>query len=126
MNIKLVGVHQIDGVWPLIKHQIAAALERCDDLSLTGLYALCRSGHGFLFVSDDLKTSAIVSFETRNGTESARILALGSDANTDWKSDIEVIREFAKANGAEKVVFQGRKGWARVMGIKPKYYHYEV
>lgn len=126
MNIQLVGIQHIDGVWPSIKHQIKAAITKCDNLSLSGLYGICRSGQGFLFVSDDLKTSAIVSFETRNGTESARILALGSDANTDWKSDIEVIRKFANANGAEKVVFQGRKGWARVMGIKPKYYHYEV
>lgn len=126
MNIQLVGVHQVDEVWPSVKKHIERAIAKCDDLSLSWLYSYCRSGSGFLFVSDDLKTAAIIGFEQINGHDAARIYALGSDKTTDWKNQIETIRKFAKANGAEKIVFQGRKGWSRIFGKKPKYYHYEV
>ncbi len=129
MNIQLVGVSKIDEVWPVAKQLIGKSLKYCDDLSISGLYALCRSGRGFLFVSDDLQCSAVVSFERQGEQEAARILALGSRIHTDWKEEINSIKHFAKMNGADKVVFQGRKGWQRVFGdnVKTKIqYHYEV
>ena len=126
MNIQLVCVDKIDGVWPCIKGQILRALAECDDLKLSEMYSFCRSGRGFLFVSEDLKASLILGFENRNGFEVARVYAMGADTNADWKQVFQDIKKFAQANGAEKIVFQGRKGWAKIFGIEPKYYHYEV
>lgn len=125
-EIQLVAVNQVDGVWPSIRHQIAASLKECDNLTVSGMYTFVRSGQGFLFVMDDLSASCIVGFEKRGDEEAARIYALASDKKQDWKETLNPIRKFAQANGALKVVFQGRKGWARALGIKPKYYHYEV
>jgi len=126
MNVQLVSGSQIDEVWPSVRGHIQKSLDECDDLKIGEMYTFCRSGQGFLFVSEILDAALIMGFERRNGIESARVYAMGSEAHADWKTVFEQIRKFAYANGAEKMVFQGRKGWSKILGVKPKYYIYEV
>jgi len=123
---KLVNAQQVDGIWQIIHPILNPSLSHCDDLTMSGLYALCRSGQGFLFVTENLTAGLVGTFERAGASEAFRILALGSSENADWAEMMQIIGEFARANDAEKIVFQGRKGWQRALGIKPKTYNYEV
>lgn len=120
MNIQLAGTHQIDQIWPAVKAQVALAIERgnADDISLADVYANLRSGHWFLFVADDLSASLVLRFQHTTRGEVARIVAFTSTKSEDWAFWIKEIQRFAKSNGTNKIIFDGREGWKGKLPVK--------
>ena len=120
MNIQLVGTNQIDQVWPAIRHQVEKSIQRglADDITVADIYASLRGGQWFLFVADDLSASLVLRFQFTTKGEIARIVTFSSERSEDWALWIEKIKKFAKQNGVDRMVFDGRKGWQRVLPVK--------
>jgi hypothetical protein len=79
---------------------------------------MCRSGHAFLVVARDdngLLMAAIVRFERWSNGSVLRVLALVGEQIGEWASSVKAfLSEMAKANGAARIVAEGREGWARI------------
>lgn len=125
-DIFIVKVQDIDSVWPRVKHLIEASLKYSPDLSLLGLLMPLRRGDYFLWVTEDLKSAAITSFDHWPEYQVMRVLALGSEVHRDWIRGFEDFKKFAASHGAKYVIPDGRKGWSRVLGTKPVSYNYMV
>lgn len=121
-KVQLVPIHKVDELWPLVLPLLTKSLEHSGGLPIDQLMTGCRSGYYYLFVAPKEEAAAVCGFI--QGSDEFKMLAMG--ANGDFMKTLDDIKEFAKANGAKRLTFEGRKGWARKMNIQPKSYFYEV
>ncbi len=119
MKIEIAGVHDVDGIWPLIAPKLCRAAEKCgDDLTAGELWQMCRSGNAFLIIAHEEKEilmAAIVRFERWNNGSVLRVLTLVGDRIGEWAEEVkEFLNGMGKANGAGRIVAEGRDGWTRI------------
>lgn len=119
MKIEIAGVHDVDGVWPLVGPKFCVASAKCgDDLTAGELWQLCRSGNAFLIVAYEEKTilmAAVVRFERWNNGSVLRVLSLVGDQIGEWAEEVkDFLNGMGKANGAGRIVAEGREGWMRI------------
>lgn len=119
MNIEIAGVQDVDGVWPLVGPKFCVASEKCgDDLTAGELWQMCRSGNAFLVIAYEEKTilmAAVVRFERWNNGSVLRVLSLIGDQIGEWAEDVkDFLNGMGKANGASRIVAEGRDGWMRI------------
>lgn len=119
MKIEIAGVHDVDGVWPLVGPKFCVASEKCgDDLSAGELWQLCRSGNAFLivaYVEDKILMAAVVRFERWSNGSVLRVLSLIGDQIGEWAEEVkDFLNGMGKANGVGRIVAEGRDGWTRI------------
>ncbi len=123
-QVHLVPLENVDAVWPHVLPLLKDALEHCSDLSISQLMTGCRGGYYYLFVKPDASAAAVCGFIKNRDGEEFKMLAMG--ATGSFVDTLEYIKSFALENGAKRLTFEGRKGWARKLKLTPKAYKYEV
>ncbi len=119
MKIGIAGLHEIDGLWPLIRDPIALSIRRggaaAETLTPGHIWQMARSGRVFVIVAwDDAGTIRFASAWAFEGFD-FRCLAMAGIGMRDWLLPIkDWISDLAKANGAQWLVAAGRHGWGRV------------
>ena len=119
MNVTLVPLHLVDGVWRHVSDGFGRASKRSGgDLTVGELWQGCRAGHCFLFVvHDDQNVVAATVWKPelwRSGPK-FRCLALFGLGMQDWMPELhEKVRETAVQCGAESLLAEGREGWKRI------------
>ncbi len=119
MNVTLVPLHLVDGVWRHVSDGFGRASKRSGgDLTVGELWQGCRAGHVFLFVvHDDQKVVAATAWKPelwRSGPK-FRCLALFGLGMQDWMPELhEKVRETAVQCGAESLLAEGREGWKKI------------
>jgi hypothetical protein len=119
MNIEIVNIVHVDAYWPSASQKFARAAEKCgDDLSLGELWQMCRSGNAFLVVATDesgLLMACVVRFERWTNGMVLRVLTLAGVRIAEWAEPVrDFLASMAKDNEADRVVAEGRDGWAAI------------
>jgi hypothetical protein len=118
--IRLAGLTEIDGIWP----RIATGMEECcrrsgGDITPDWLFFVCRKGEALLVVVEDgegkMLGALIATPQAWGGRRVLRILALCGRDMADW---LDELKAFELPLGIDKVIFEGRAGWARVPGVR--------
>ena len=119
MNVTLVPLHLVDGVWRQVSDGFGRASKRSGgDLTVGELWQGCRAGHCFLFVvHDDQKVVAATVWKPelwRSGGK-FRCLALYGVQMDQWMPELhEKVKQAAINCGATSLVAEGREGWKRI------------
>lgn len=78
-----------------------------------------QSGTGVLWaIHDDdgfVKACGLAEIQARTDGSVCVIRQMGGKAMRDWLTMIETIKEFGRINGCNRVEFEGRDGWGRVV-----------
>jgi hypothetical protein len=118
-EIRLVALHEIDAVWPLVAEGMKEACRRSgDDLTTWFLLQSVRRGDALLFVAiaDGLLKAALMCRpEVWAERRVLRILALAGADMEAWLPALMAERNWRDALDVEAVVFEGRPGWQRVI-----------
>lgn len=131
MNIELVKLNDVDRVFPLIASHFARALARNGptNLTLPYLHSECSARRAFLFVDDEQnpKNGMIIRFEPWDAAHVCNVMAVAGEGGADWNTEMEKIKALARMNGANKIIFEGRKAWARAIdGAEPVCTRYAI
>lgn len=115
---ELVPVTHVDAFWPHVREGFQRALLKTGgDLETGDLWALCRSGAGYLIVINDedgIIGAAILKAETWSSGRKMRVMALYGAGAADWFADMKALAiRIAKDCGATAIVADGRKGWPK-------------
>ena len=113
MNIQLVPLVDTDRVFPLCVEHIQRSITKgmADDLTVPYLFSECRASRAFLYVNvtDHITDAMILRFENPG---IARVLIFGGEGGVNWVDELPKLAETIKPY-ASKLVFEGRKAWAR-------------
>ena len=77
-----------------------------------------QSGHAVLWIiiEDGLDVAfGITEIQTRTNGKVCVIRQMAGDAMRHWLPTIETIKEFGRINGCNRVEFEGRDGWGKVV-----------
>lgn len=124
--IGLANSAEVDALWPRLAHWFQQASdEHGDDLSVSALWQMCRSGNAFLMVAMDGSTpimGAVLQFQSWEKGSVLRCLTIGGADMSRWISQFEMAVMKMMAEGrAKRFVFDGRDGWARMLKhLNPK------
>lgn len=119
MRIAIANSAEVDALWPTLGPKFVKATERFgDDLSSGELWQMCRSGNAFLVVVfNDLgvKMGCVVRFERWTNGAILRVLSLVGEDLKDWAEQVKgYLNQMAINGGAERIVAEGREGWAKI------------
>jgi hypothetical protein len=118
-EIRLVALHEVDTVWPLIAEGMKECCRRSgDDLTPWFLLQAVRRGNALLFVmiaGGLLKAALVCRPEVWGVRRVLRILALAGADMDAWLPALMAERTWRDALDVEAVVFEGRPGWQRVV-----------
>lgn len=119
MNIHIANVADVDALWQTVGPRFNVAIEKCgDDLSTGELWQMCRSGHAFLVIAQDdtgMLMAGIVRFERWSNGSVLRVLGLVGEQLEKWGAPVKsFLAEMARANGATRIIAEGREGWAKI------------
>lgn len=117
--IHIVGLHEVDAIWPGIAEGFVEVTKRCgDDLTSGELWQMVRSGGAFLLViveGDKLRLSTVVQFQRWADGPVLRILSMAGEGLADWGVPLkQYLSEMARKGGAGRIVAEGREGWMRI------------
>lgn len=116
MQITLVQPAFVDAIWPRISEGLDKAIKRAGgDISPGYLWQECRGGRTFLLVAhedDRVSGASVWRHETWQDGPAMRCLAMYGAAGHFKELQAEGKR-LANHCGADRIVFEGRKGWAR-------------
>lgn len=129
-SVSLIGVSNIDALWPALREGFQRSLLKTGgDIETGELWVQCRSGAAFLLVAHDteIRGASIWKPQTWQTGRKLRCLALYGHGMTDWIEDMKAMAaSLAKDNGATALVSEGRMGWQRVFpNAKPLRILYE-
>lgn len=110
----------VDAIW----QDVAPLLAKCQDehhgdCSVGDLWQHCRSGNAFLLVyHEDLNIRAASIWRPEHWNEGPVlrcIIIAGQDMSTWFDEGMKLLREVAVRCGSKAIIFDGRKGWDRVL-----------
>lgn len=119
IRLSLAGVHEVDGVWPVVAEGMEKACRRTGgDQTAHHLWEICRSGAGFLVIAADdagLVGASVWQFQNWTSGKKLRCLALFGRDFASWVEDQrKFTMEMARVGGATSIVAEGRRGWERL------------
>ena len=119
MNVTLVPLHLVDGVWRHVSDGFGRASKRSGgDLTVGELWQMCRTGTAFLFVvHDDKSVVAATAWrpELWGSGPKFRCMALYGKGMADWMPELhEKVKQTAIQCGATSLMSDGRAGWQKV------------
>lgn len=117
--LELVPLTHVDEIWQQIALGIEQACRRCgDDITGPYLFGECRAGRALLFAMIDVgrvNAALVCRVENWGGRRVLRILAATGRGMADWLDAITTHRLWPGHLACEKIVFEGRRGWERVL-----------
>jgi hypothetical protein len=118
-EVRLVALHEVDALWPLLAEGMKEACRRSgDDLTTWFLLQSVRRGDALLFVAiagGALKAALVCRPEVWGARRVLRVLALAGADMDAWLPMLMAERTWRDALDVEAVVFEGRPGWQRVV-----------
>ena len=127
MNVAFSPPHQllcvdparVMEVWPLVRDMIDEGYAATGELTPPDLPQWLADGKGQLWLSVEghivaaLTTSLV---PMRNGL-ALRMICCGGGRMELWKDCHRQIEEFARAEGCDRIISEGRPGWSRVLDL---------
>jgi hypothetical protein len=118
-----VPPHMVDGVWPHVFPMIDAAYADTDDITPDVLTWL-KAEKGLLWVAmrdDQLVAALTTSLVPMRSGLACRMVACGGGALDAWRHHHATIENYAREEGCDRVVVDGRLGWSRILeGYSPQ------
>lgn len=118
-DLQLLPVFDVDRAWLQISDGMERACNRGGgDLTAPFLFQECRSGRAMLFaiIEDQIIRAALIGrVENWGNTRVFHILAACGKGMADWLHMITEHETWPEVLGCEKAVFEGRKGWERMV-----------
>lgn len=119
MKIGIANAAEVDALWPTLGPKFVKATERFgDDLSSGELWQMCRSGNAFLVAAFDdrgVKMGCAVRFERWTNGTILRVLSLVGEDIHSWAEPVKsYLNQMAITGGADRIVAEGRDGWAKI------------
>lgn len=119
MNIEIVNIVYVDAIWETVGPKFQRAIDKCgDDLATGELWQMCRSGNAFLVIARDEETilmGAVVRFDRWTDGVVLRVTGLAGERINEWAHQVkDFLAVMAKENGADRIVAEGRDGWAAI------------
>lgn len=122
--IRLVPVLLVDAAWPALIDGMERACQRSGgQYTAAWLHGLCRRGEAYLVVDGDPVRAGVVCQEQNwSGRTVLNVLAAAGKPY-----DAGGFARFAKTVlRANRIVFEGRKGWERLPGVRVVRHVYEM
>lgn len=118
--IRLANLFEIDAIWPHIAEGMKECCERSGgDITPDWLFLSCRKGEAILVTFEDgdrrIAGGLVASPQQWAGGRVLRILAI---TGRDMKGWLDDLLAYNPPLGIDKVIFEGRSGWARVPGVR--------
>lgn len=117
--LELVPLIHVDEIWQQIAPGIEQACRRCgDDVTAPYLFGECRAGRALLFAIVEggcVNAALVCRVENWGGRRVLRILAATGRGMAEWLNAITTHRLWPGHLACEKIVFEGRRGWERVL-----------
>ena len=129
MTVQLIGVHDVDTVWPHITDIVQLAInQQHHGYSVGDFWTLCRSGRGFLFVRDPVNAVVIATSVQQNGTPVFSVdLIAATSREKAWRTEMmDAVVAVAKAAGAKRIVGDGRKNFQKLCPARIHSVRYEM
>lgn len=112
-------------VWPLVERGCAGGGADPREMMVMAL-----RGDAVVWVvihDEDIKGAVVTEVNDWPECRALRILAMGGDGMKHWiGAVVDTLKAHARANGCDRLVTEGRRGWERVLGLKPVRYVYEM
>lgn len=115
MNVELVGVQNVDNVWPLVADYLVKSRKKTPSYPTVGeIWSACRSGSAFLFVAYDEAGVKGVSAWRFDGNKFVCLGLAGRDMNS-WGEVMMhgPVLDVARSGGAVTIAATGRVGLVR-------------
>ena len=110
---------ELDRTWPLVMKMIDRAYAASGHDTPSDLLGWLKRGEGLLWlaITSELILAAMTTsiVPRRNGTKAFRIWSLAGQRIELWKSHIPAIEGYARSLGCDKICFDGRLGWQRIL-----------
>ena len=119
-HLLCVDPDRIMEVWPMVRDMIDESYAACGEITPPDLPQWLSDGKGQMWISVygemivAVLTTSLVPM--RNGL-GLRMISCGGSRLDIWKDCHKQIEEFAKAEGCDRILSEGRPGWSRVLGI---------
>lgn len=118
--IRLASLFEVDAIWPHIAEGMKDCCERSGgDITPDWLFIACRKGEAILLTFEADKheiLGALIAVPQQWANERVlRILGLCGREMDRWLEDLKA---YNPPLGIEKVIFEGRPGWAKVPGVR--------
>lgn len=116
-----VPIHDIPTTWPEAAPLLRRALERQDQITEADVVKQLAAGEMQLWVHlDDCSGRIICAVVTRITRWPASTICVvrlmgAIDGDRQWLPSLDVIEEWAAAQGCDAVEIHGRKGWERLL-----------
>jgi hypothetical protein len=117
----LVPSDKVEALWPKAETFLKRSYEKNDQLVPGDLLQQLIDGYRCLWVLIETQPEMLVIgagvtaiFQMKNG-KALKIEHLGGDHMEAWSDKRSVIEAYAKAEGCDRVLCEGRPGWTRVL-----------
>lgn len=115
----LVPITDVSAVWELAKGNIEKVIDKFEDLeSIEDIYADLLIGDRQLWMvlkDGDVVASVITMINEYRGKRWGILTHAGGHDAQDWFHIVNPIGEYFKAEGCQKFIIQGRKGWSKFL-----------
>jgi|ERR1035437_2295903 hypothetical protein len=114
-----VDPKRIAEVWPLVRGMIDESYAACGELPPADLPQWLAAGKGQLWLSVEGEIVAVLTTSLvpmKNGL-ALRMISCGGSRMEIWKECHIQIENFARAEGCDRIISEGRPGWSRVLAL---------
>lgn len=129
--IRLAPLWEIDAIWPHIAEGMKECCDRSGgDITPDWLFMTCRRGEALLLLIEDgdkrVLGALICRPEVWAGERVLRISGACGVEMARWIEELRAYREWPDMLGFSRAIFEGRKGWGAVPGVRVIRQVYEV
>lgn len=120
-NLMCVAPADVEAIWPAVSQMIDSAYAALDEVTPDVLsWLVAKKGLLWVLVVDQRIVAACTSSLVRyRGGLACRVVSVGG-SQAQWVECIAAMERYAKDEGCYKVIFDGRRGWSRVLpGYEP-------
>lgn len=113
-----VAPEMVADVWPIVAKMIDDGYAATGEPTPADLMVWLKAGKGQLWVSvfeGVIVAAMTTSIVIRRHGLALRMICCGGSGMALWKQCHRQIEEFAKAEGCDRVLSEGRPGWSRVL-----------
>ena len=119
VELSLIPRDHVDGIWPLAEGHLLRSYRRSDQNIPIGLRDDLRTGHRQLWLLTQGDVTIVAAGVTcivalRSG-HALKIEHFAGSNIGQWLHLLEEVEAYAKSQGCRKVMWEGRKGWIRLL-----------
>jgi hypothetical protein len=120
MRLSCVAPTLIGPIWPLVREMLDAGFAASDMLMPDDIVLQLCHGKRLLWIITDqdgtqVFAAAMTALHRMRSGLMCKILECGGEHAALWVHHRDKIEAYAKAEGCDRVVIEGREGWARLL-----------